>query len=180
MDSYYQTLGVSLDASETDIKKAYRKLAMKYHPDKNPDPSAAEQFKKISDAYQMLTNPPEQKQNHFRRQHSFGHAGFGHGHGQRVFINPDDLFRQFFGNGQFQQFPMQSPTTTPNNGVRHVFIHKPRMQSYVSQTSVSMKNGKKTEIKTEIINGEIKKTTKTFDLKTNKLLEQLEGEPNKI
>jgi len=54
---YYDILGIQKDASTSDIKKAYRKLAMKYHPDKNPDDSAAEEkFKEISESYEVLSD----------------------------------------------------------------------------------------------------------------------------
>ena len=55
MESYYQILGLSPGASEKDIKKSYRKLALQYHPDKNKQPGTEEKFKQISEAYQMLT-----------------------------------------------------------------------------------------------------------------------------
>ena len=54
---YYEVLGVNKDASEDDIKKSYRKLAMKHHPDRNPDnPKSEEQFKEAKEAYEVLTD----------------------------------------------------------------------------------------------------------------------------
>jgi DnaJ-domain-containing protein 1 len=66
---YYEILGVAKDASEADLKKAYRRLAMKYHPDRNPDESALEQFKEAKEAYEVLTDAD--KRSAYDR---FGHA----------------------------------------------------------------------------------------------------------
>src|SRR4051794_14495677 len=72
---YYKTLGVSKDASADDIKKAYRKLARKYHPDANPgDGSAEGRFKEIGEAYDVLSDPEKRK-----RYDTFGKAAFGGG-----------------------------------------------------------------------------------------------------
>ena len=60
---FYATLGVSKDASESDVKKAYRKLARMYHPDQNPGDEAAEKkFKEISEAYAVLSDPQERQE----------------------------------------------------------------------------------------------------------------------
>jgi molecular chaperone DnaJ len=100
---YYETLGVSKSAEAKDIKKAYRKLAVKYHPDKNPDNKAAEdKFKEAAEAYDVLSNA-EKKQ----RYDQYGHAGMS-GAGGGGFggggMNMDDIFSQFgdiFGGGGF-------------------------------------------------------------------------------
>ena len=90
---YYGVLGVSKSADATEIKKAYRKLALKYHPDKNPgDKEAEEKFKEAAEAYDVLSN--EEKR---RRYDQFGHAGVG-GAGQGGFgggMSMDDIFSQF-------------------------------------------------------------------------------------
>ncbi|XP_044132934.1 dnaJ homolog subfamily B member 1-like [Bufo gargarizans] len=58
---YYKILGLSKGASEEDIKKAYRKQALKYHPDKNKDPGAEERFKEIAEAYDVLSDPKKRE-----------------------------------------------------------------------------------------------------------------------
>ena len=97
-EDYYEILGVSKNASAAEIKKAYRKMALKYHPDKNPGDSKAEDmFKKSAEAYEVLGN--EQKRAKYDR---FGHQAFeGGGFGGRG-MNMDDIFSQFgdiFGGG---------------------------------------------------------------------------------
>lgn len=82
MSDHYQVLGVSPDASNDEIKKAYRKLARELHPDVNPDPQAAEKFKLVTHAYEVLSDPNQRAQ--FDRG---GQEGFGLG----------DIFESFFG-----------------------------------------------------------------------------------
>lgn len=90
---YYEILGVSRNAGDTDIKRAYRQLAVKYHPDKNPDdPAAEEKFKEAAEAYSVLSDP--QKRAAYDR---FGHQGFGAGGPgfDPGFSNIDDIFEMF-------------------------------------------------------------------------------------
>ena len=96
---YYEVLGVSRDASQGDIKKSYRKLAMKHHPDQNPDdPKAEEKFKEIGEAYEVISD--EEKRSAYDR---YGHAAFksggGGGGGRGGFHDPMDIFSQVFGGG---------------------------------------------------------------------------------
>ncbi len=89
---FYEILGVTKNANEEEIKKAYRKLAIKYHPDKNPDDKAAEEkFKEAAEAYEVLSDPEKRQ-----RYNQFGHAGVGAG-GAGGFggMNMDDIFSQF-------------------------------------------------------------------------------------
>ncbi len=100
---YYEILGVSKSATPDEIKKAYRKVAIKYHPDKNPDdPSAEEKFKEAAEAYEVLSNP-EKKQ----RYDQYGHQGVGGGGFSGGGMNMDDIFSQFgdiFGGTGFEGF----------------------------------------------------------------------------
>jgi molecular chaperone DnaJ len=94
---YYQVLGVGRDAPAEELKKAYRKLAMQYHPDRNQgDKAAEERFKEIGEAYSVLSDPEKRQ-----RYDAFGHAGdqmpdFG---GSFSFESAFDLFDMFFGGG---------------------------------------------------------------------------------
>jgi molecular chaperone DnaJ len=102
---FYEVLGISKSANESEIKKAYRKLALKYHPDKNPDDASAEaKFKEAAEAYEVLSNPQKKQ-----RYDQYGHAGVGGaaGGGFGGGMNMDDIFSQFgdifgggFGGGQ--------------------------------------------------------------------------------
>lgn len=94
---YYEVLGVSKNATADEIKKAYRKLAIKYHPDKNPDDKAAEEkFKEAAEAYEVLSND-EKRQKYDQFGHSMGSQGFG-GFGNGGFsggMSMEDIFAQF-------------------------------------------------------------------------------------
>lgn len=98
---FYEVLGLNKDASEEDIKKSYRKLAMKYHPDRNPDnPKAEEQFKEAKEAYEMLSD--DQKRAAYDQ---YGHAGVEQGAGAGGFGGAGfgdafgDIFGDIFGGG---------------------------------------------------------------------------------
>ncbi|MEI6124150.1 MAG: molecular chaperone DnaJ [Bacteroidota bacterium] len=107
---YYDILGVSKDSSDAEIKKAYRQLALKYHPDKNPDDHAAEdKFKEAAEAYDVLSNPDKKS-----RYDRYGHQGMGNSSGfggggmsmDDIFSHFGDIFGGAFGNfggGQSQR-----------------------------------------------------------------------------
>jgi len=91
MSDYYKVLGVGRDASAEEIKKAYRKLAVKHHPDKNQgDKASEEKFKEISHAYEILSDPGKRTQ-----YDQFGEAAFQYGSGS-PFHDPFDIFREVF------------------------------------------------------------------------------------
>lgn len=118
---YYELLGISKSASADEIKKAYRKLAVKYHPDKNPgDKSAEEKFKEISEAYEVLSDSSKRQQ-----YDQFGHAAFGRGGGGAGggfggaggfggFHDASDIFEQVFGRGFHDMFGGGGRSRNPN------------------------------------------------------------------
>jgi len=88
---YYDVLGLDKGASSSEIKKAYRKLALKYHPDKNPDDSVAEEkFKEAAEAYEVLSDDNKRE-----RYNRFGHAGMKGTTGGGQNMNMEDIFNQF-------------------------------------------------------------------------------------
>jgi molecular chaperone DnaJ len=106
---YYETLGVGKDASQDEVKRAFRRLAMEYHPDRNSEPGAEAKFKEINEAYEVLSDP-EKRQTYDR----FGHAGLDGAMGGRGFegFGPfggfGDIFDAFFGAAS--QTRRRSPT----------------------------------------------------------------------
>ena len=90
MSDHYEVLGVARDASEDQIKKAYRKLARELHPDVNPEPVAQEKFKLVTHAYEVLIDVESRRNYDMGGQNPFGGANFGFG----------DIFDTFFGGGQ--------------------------------------------------------------------------------
>ncbi|MES1982242.1 MAG: molecular chaperone DnaJ [Pseudomonadota bacterium] len=94
---YYETLGINRDASDEEIKKAYRKLAMKHHPDRNPDnPKAEEQFKEAKEAYETLSDT-QKRASYDQYGHAAADAGMGGGAGGFDF---GDIFGDIFGGGR--------------------------------------------------------------------------------
>ena len=144
---FYELLGISKDATAAEIKKAYRKMAVKYHPDKNPDDKDAEEkFKAAAEAYEVLSDPDKKA-----KYDQFGHAAFdgagGFGGGG---MNMDDIFSQFgdifgsaFGGGGFGGF---------GGGGRQRVVKGSNLRIRVKLTLEEVANGveKKVKVKRKI------------------------------
>jgi molecular chaperone DnaJ len=156
---YYDVLGVAKGASAEEIKKAYRKLAIKYHPDKNPDDKSAEdKFKEAAEAYEVLSSP-EKKQ----RYDQFGHAGVGGAAGGGYGgggMNMEDIFSQFgdiFGGGGGSPFDSFFGGGGQSRGGRRV-VKGSNLRIKVKLTLEEIANGAEKKIK---VNKQV--TCKTCD-----------------
>ncbi|KAJ8248421.1 hypothetical protein GJAV_G00241850 [Gymnothorax javanicus] len=127
---YYEILGVSRDASEEDLKKAYRKLALKFHPDKNHAPGATEAFKAIGNAYAVLSNADKRRQYDQYGEERAHPSRQGHAHdyhrGFEADISPEDLFNMFFGGG----FPSSNVHVYSNGRMRYTYNQRPERREH--------------------------------------------------
>ena len=183
MEKYYQILGLKIGASDDNIKKAYKKLAIKYHPDKNKSPNASEKFTEISNAYQILMD--KEKDNSFIESKSPCGDGVFRGMNTnthfRPFMNPNELFRQFFNEAYyFDDINSFTPRTNPlpmnmhsgfgfDSTFNNNFSHG--NASFTSRQSSSIiKNGKKVETISETINGKTSHRQIITDLKSGRVI----------
>ena len=155
-EKYYKVLGLENNACDEDVKKAYKKMAIKYHPDKQVDKSsedkleAEKNFKLIAEAYEILTNKDKYRQNNFNNMHS-----------ARGFVDPHEIFNQIFrdmnigniGNigNRRSNISIVMPGNIQNNCV-------------IRSSSVSIQNGKRVETIQETINGVTKQRVVISDL----------------
>ncbi|NQZ65762.1 MAG: DnaJ domain-containing protein [Mycoplasmatales bacterium] len=146
---YYEVLGISRNATKDEIKKAFRKLAMKYHPDRNKESGAEEKFKEINEAYEVLSDDNKRQQynqfghNAFNGSESFG--GFG---GFGGFDDIGDIFSSFFGG---RSRNANRPRRGDDYQMRtHVSFEESVFGKIINQKLPKFVNGVKTEVATEI------------------------------
>ncbi|CAG8552680.1 4533_t:CDS:2 [Racocetra persica] len=123
---YYAILGISKDATDSDVKKAYRKLALQMHPDKNAAPGADEAFKMVSKAFQILSDPqkraifdehgadPDSRSSGIPPGFRSFNSGFGNGAVYADEISPEEIFNMFFGGDGFSTRRFQPRRASPN------------------------------------------------------------------
>ena len=154
--AFYKELELPNNATDEEIKKAYKKLAIKYHPDKNPDnqEEAAIKFKKISEAYQALSDKEKYMRENIGSSPRTGGIPPG-------FIDPDELFKQFF------QMDINNPFNSHMN-IRIGEMGIPQGgRSVMRSSNTRFENGKKIETITEIINGVQRQQTIVSDIGEN-------------
>ena len=145
--NYYENLGLQDNASDDEVKKAYKKLAIKYHPDKQTNKSdeekaeAEKKFKIIAQAYEILTNKDKYKQNNFNNIHT-----------ARGFVDPHEIFNQIFKDmniGTFQNIN----TSNSRSNISIIMPGNIRSNCVMRSSSVSIQNGKRVETIQETVNG---------------------------
>jgi molecular chaperone DnaJ len=116
---YYEILGVSKNADSDELKKAYRKLALKYHPDRNQgDKEAEEKFKEAAEAYEVLSNPDKRKIYDSYGKEGLGGAGRGFNRSEDIFGAFHDIFEEFFGFSQTSR-RQRGPVPEPGADLRY-------------------------------------------------------------
>ena len=144
---YYDILELPDNSSDNEVKRAYRKLAVKYHPDKNRDNrEMAEKFNQVAEAYEILTKTDTYKSKMMFETNQFNN-----------FVDPDELFAQIFKNMSIYQ------NNSSNTFQQHMAVNIPNMNfqsnSVMRSSSVRFENGKKIETIRETANGKtIEKT----------------------
>ena len=134
-DNHYDILEIDKNASQNEIKKAYRRLAVKYHPDKNPDNSEAEiNFKKIAEAYEILSDEKKRKNYDMYETNT-----------NIVISDPMDLFSQIFKTEQSDIFNMMESMemSLHNQSNRMNLFNFGEGQGYIESTSVVISGGKR-------------------------------------
>lgn len=164
LEKYYKILGINNNASDDEIKKAYKKMALKFHPDKNKSPDANEKFREISEAYQILSN----KNKTSNLNNNFEETNF---------VDAEELFKQFFNrssvftsafNDNFFNNVFENMNININNTRQHQTNSNINVFSYTKSVNTVFKDGNKIETITEINNGKKTITQVIIDKDGNK------------
>lgn len=138
---YYEILGVTKEATEIEIKKQYRKLALQFHPDKNKAPGASEAFKAIGNAFAVLNDPEKRKQYDLygteedqRRASSYDNGYYDYTRGFESDISADEIFNMFFGGG----FPGGNVYIRRGNRWREAHVHRQNAQNQETASGYSV------------------------------------------
>ena len=158
MKDYYKTLEVDRDCETEEIKKTYKKLALKYHPDKNNGDDT--KFKEISEAYEVLSDNNRRSQYDYNSSHDINFSTFGH-----QFMNPDDLFKQIFQNSDLDMMASFMNNDFLFNNDNNNISSNSFTKSVSS--SVTIQNGKKIVKTTTVENGITTTEEKIYDFITN-------------
>lgn len=150
-DDYYHILGVSKNATQDEIKRAYREMALKYHPDRNKSKEAEETFKKINEAYAVLSNPEKRKQYDTLGDYQFEHK-----------FSQEDIFSGFNFEKAFRDAGLEDEFDVLSSLFGVDLLKHSRMQGFNNDVKKSQRkdiNGVLSLTKKEMINGCYKKIT---------------------
>mgnify|MGYP006136595557 CR=1 FL=1 len=169
MKDYYKILEVDKECEKEDIKKSYRKMALKYHPDKNNGDDS--KFKELAEAYEILSDGNKRRQYDYNCSHGVNYSTFGH-----QFMNPEDLFKEIFKNSDMDVMMsgLMHPPVHHNNvsfdNMMNSFLSPDFVFNNTSKSissSTIIRNGKKIVRTTTVDDGVTRTEEKVYGLSIN-------------